>query len=38
VQIMSPNYQEDPPQKVWVPRERWFAAPAAPPQGGTSGT
>ena len=31
VQIMSPNYEGNPPEKVWVPRERWYAAPAATP-------
>jgi small-conductance mechanosensitive channel len=30
VQIMSPNFEAQPEQKVWVPREDWFAAPAAP--------
>ena len=33
VQIMSPNYENDPPQPVLVPRERWYAPPAAAPQG-----
>lgn len=28
VQIMSPHYLADPEQEKWVPRERWFAAPA----------
>jgi small-conductance mechanosensitive channel len=28
VQIMSPHYVEDPPQRVWVPRERWYDAPS----------
>ena len=28
VQIMSPNYENDPLEKVWVPKEQWFAAPA----------
>ena len=27
-QIMSPHYVADPPEKVWVPRERWHEAPA----------
>ncbi|HSO81520.1 mechanosensitive ion channel family protein [Thiocapsa sp.] len=30
VQIMSPNFEAQPGQKVWVPKEDWFAAPAAP--------
>jgi small-conductance mechanosensitive channel len=30
VQIMSPHYRFDPPEKVWVPREKWFEAPAKP--------
>lgn len=28
VQIMSPHYETDPADKVWVPKEEWFAAPA----------
>ena len=28
VQIMSPHYEMDPADKVWVPKEQWFAAPA----------
>ncbi len=28
VQIMSPHYENDPSEKVWVPKEQWFAAPA----------
>ncbi|WP_394558359.1 mechanosensitive ion channel family protein [Aquipseudomonas alcaligenes] len=28
VQIMSPHYLGDPEQEKWVPKERWFAAPA----------
>ena len=32
VQIMSPNYEADPPEKVWVPKEEWFEAPAVPPK------
>jgi small-conductance mechanosensitive channel len=28
VQIMSPQYYEQPPQKLVVPREKWFTAPA----------
>jgi small-conductance mechanosensitive channel len=27
-QIMSPHYLGDPPQKVWVPKERWHEPPA----------
>ena len=30
VQIMSPNYEADPAAPKIVPREHWFAAPAAP--------
>jgi small-conductance mechanosensitive channel len=30
-QIMSPHYTMDPPEKVRVPKERWFDAPARPP-------
>lgn len=29
VQIMSPNFQMQPPNKVIVPKERWFASPAS---------
>jgi len=32
VQIMSPHYEADPPEKVWVPKDKWFAAPALPPE------
>jgi len=28
VQIMSPHYMGDPAEKVWVPRENWYEAPA----------
>jgi small-conductance mechanosensitive channel len=28
VQIMSPNYVYDPKEKVWVPKEQWYEAPA----------
>jgi small-conductance mechanosensitive channel len=28
VQIMSPHYASDPPEKVWVPKEKWYEAPA----------
>jgi small-conductance mechanosensitive channel len=31
VQIMSPNYEADPADKKYVPREQWFQAPAQPP-------
>jgi small-conductance mechanosensitive channel len=31
VQIMSPNYEADPEGPKTVPRDKWFAAPAAPP-------
>lgn len=33
VQIMSPHYLGDPAQEKWVPREKWFAAPAREPGG-----
>lgn len=36
VQIMSPHYRSDPPEKVWVPKEKWFEAPAKPPESGKS--
>jgi small-conductance mechanosensitive channel len=29
VQIMSPNYEADPETRKIVPRDQWFAAPAA---------
>jgi len=29
VQIMSPHFEEQPKEKVWVPHEQWYAAPAA---------
>lgn len=32
VQIMSPNYEADPPQPVLVPPTQWYAAPATPPR------
>jgi len=32
VQIMSPNYEADPPAPQVVPRESWYAAPAVPPK------
>jgi small-conductance mechanosensitive channel len=28
VQILSPHYEADPPEKVWVPKEKWYEAPA----------
>jgi small-conductance mechanosensitive channel len=31
VQIMSPNYEADPGQPKLVPPERWYTAPAKPP-------
>jgi small-conductance mechanosensitive channel len=31
VQIMSPHFVSNPPDKVWVPRERWHEAPAQQP-------
>ncbi len=31
VQIMSPNYEADPADKKFVPKEQWFEAPAQPP-------
>jgi len=30
VQIMSPHYEADPPQTVFVPREKWYPPPAKP--------
>jgi small-conductance mechanosensitive channel len=30
VQIMSPHYETDPPQTVFVPREKWYPPPAKP--------
>ncbi len=30
VQIMSPNFEDQPEQKVWVPKGDWYAAPADP--------
>jgi small-conductance mechanosensitive channel len=30
VQIMSPNYEADPTDKKYVPKEQWFQAPAQP--------
>lgn len=34
VQIMSPNYEADPPAPQVVPRDSWYPAPAAPPNTG----
>jgi len=34
VQIMSPNYEADPARPKVVPREQWYAAPAAAPEPG----
>jgi len=31
IQIMTPAYEGDPEQPKLVPREQWYAAPAAPP-------
>ena len=28
VQIMSPHYEGDPGDKVWVPRDKWYSPPA----------
>ena len=28
VQIMSPHYEADPAEKVWVPKDKWHEAPA----------
>ena len=36
VQIMSPNFYEQPVQALVVPREKWFEAPARPPNHGPS--
>jgi small-conductance mechanosensitive channel len=33
VQIMSPQYFEDPPLPKTVPKEHWYTAPARPPEG-----
>jgi len=33
VQIMSPNYEADPADKKFVPKEQWFQAPAQPVAG-----
>jgi small-conductance mechanosensitive channel len=36
VQIMSPHFENQPAQKVFVAREGWTPAPAAPPSGSES--
>ncbi len=33
VQIMSPNFENQPEQPVLSPKETWFAAPYKPAQG-----
>lgn len=37
VQIMSPNFEDQPDGKVWVPKEQWYAAPARPAEKATTG-
>jgi len=32
VQIMSPHYLSDPQQAKWVPRDKWYPAPAEEPK------
>lgn len=32
VQIMSPNFEDQPPEKVYVPKDAWFTAPAKAPE------
>ena len=34
VQIMSPHFESQPDRNVVVPKDRWYAPPASPPQGG----
>jgi small-conductance mechanosensitive channel len=34
VQIMSPHYRSDPPEPVWVPKEKWYESPAKKPSAG----
>jgi len=29
---MSPHYVSDPPEKVWVPRDRWYELPTKAPE------
>ncbi len=36
VQIMSPHYRQDPAEKVFVPKDRWFEPPAVKPGGTTA--
>jgi small-conductance mechanosensitive channel len=36
VQIMSPHYENEPLEKVWVPKEQWFEAPAEEGEDGNS--
>jgi small-conductance mechanosensitive channel len=31
IQIMTPSYEADPPDAKVVPKDQWYAAPAAPP-------
>jgi small-conductance mechanosensitive channel len=38
VQIMSPAFESQPDGAVVVPRARWFAAPAPPPDGSRTGS
>ncbi len=33
VQIMSPNFEDQPENKVWVPKEKWFEPPAVKGKG-----
>lgn len=37
VAIMTPSYIADPPEPKLVPKEQWYAPPAAPPSTGPSG-
>jgi small-conductance mechanosensitive channel len=37
VQIMSPNYEADRDVPTYVPKERWYSAPAKPPGNGDRG-
>jgi len=34
VQILSPHFMQQPDKPVLVPKEKWFATPAAPKQDG----
>jgi small-conductance mechanosensitive channel len=38
VQIMSPAFESQPEKSVTVPKSKWFAAPAGPPQEGQGGS